>query len=72
MLNNPHATLTDSLERELLSQELDYYNDTPLATFFRWVGAGIKGLQAKLVSVATKASTGLGGARPDTQKATTA
>lgn len=59
---NPNATLTDSMERELIAQELDYFNDTPLLSFFRWIGAGLKNVQNKLVSFVGSATADLSGA----------
>lgn len=56
---NQNTIFTDSLERELINHELDYYNDAPLSSFFRWVGAGAKSLQDKLISYVAGASTEL-------------
>lgn len=56
---NDNIILTDSLERELLRQELDSYSDAPLTSFVAWIGAGIKALQNKVVSIVSSASSEL-------------
>ncbi|HUH87751.1 MAG TPA: hypothetical protein VL003_06820 [Pusillimonas sp.] len=64
--------MTDSLERELINRELDYYNDAPLLSLVKWVGAGLKTLQNKLVSYVAAVSTDLDDARRDGHKVTAA
>lgn len=60
MLNNPNALFTDSLERELLAQEMDYHNDAPLQSFVRWVLSGFSTIFGKITSVGTTETVELG------------
>ena len=57
MIDYSNATLTDSLERELLSQEIDYYYDSPVQSLFSDAVSGIKSLVAKLASLGNAASS---------------
>lgn len=68
-----NVTMTDSLERELLNQEIgSYYNDVPLNSVFGWVGAGLKNLQRKLVSFVAATSRDMDTARAEGHKVTAA
>jgi len=70
MTNNYNTTMTDYLERQLLRQELDYYNDAPLRSLFRWIGVLIKNAQNKLVSFVAAVSSELDSARKEGHKVT--
>ena len=50
MPNNTNVVFTDSLERELLNQELDYFNDAPLQSFARWVASGFNAIVGKVAT----------------------
>lgn len=67
---NENTILTDSLERELLNHEFSYYNETPLLSFIKWVGTGLKTIQGKLVSYVAAVSIDLDDARKDGHKVT--
>jgi len=72
MIDYPNAILTDSLERELLRQELDYYNEAPLLSLFSWIGSGAKALQNKVVSFVASVSSDMNAARREGHKVTAA
>lgn len=72
MIDYPNAILTDSLERELLRQELEYYNQAPLLSLFKGIGSGLKTLQNKVVSFVSAVSSDMSSARDDGHKVTAA
>jgi len=72
MIDYPNAILTDSLERELLRRELDYYNDAPLLSLFGWVASGAKAVQSKVVSFVAGVSSDMDAARQEGHKVTAA
>ena len=72
MIDYPNAILTDSLERELLRQELDYYKEAPLLSLFRGIGSGAKALQSKVVSLIAAVSKDMDVARQEGHKVTAA
>lgn len=72
MIDYPNAILTDSLERELLRQELDYYNDAPLLSLFGWIASSAKALQSTVVSFVASVSSDMNAARREGHKVTAA
>lgn len=72
MIDYPNAILTDSLERELLRQELNHYNQAPLLDIFKGIGSGFKSLQNKVVSFVSSVSSDMNSAREDGHKVTAA
>lgn len=69
---NENTLLTDSLERELLKEQSDYYNDAPLLSFVKWVGASLHSIQNKLVSYVAAVSVEMDDARKNGHKVTAA
>ena len=67
-----NITLTDSLERELVRNEISYINEKPLVSFFSWLGTLVRGAQNKVVNLAAEASSDMDKARAEGHKVTAA